>query len=98
VGFWRPRLHGCPTKHYCAQAGKALPAIVLGLMARVGSRGAQRLALPGLFVRTDEDEGGEAGMAGRRLTKPQAVLAPDEALGTARGCPLAQPQAAGLPR
>src|SRR5262245_61073243 len=55
VGFWRPRLHGCTTKHYCAQAGKALPAIALGIMARVGSVGAQRLALPCLFVRTDAD-------------------------------------------
>ena len=39
VGFWRPRLQGCPTTHYCAQAGKALPAIPLGLTARVGSVG-----------------------------------------------------------
>jgi hypothetical protein len=46
VGFGRPRLHGCPTKHYCAQAGKALLAIPLGLTARVGSVGSQRLAIP----------------------------------------------------
>src|SRR5215510_7247318 len=31
VGFWRPRLQECPTKHYCSQAGKALPAIPLGI-------------------------------------------------------------------
>jgi hypothetical protein len=66
VGFWRPRLRGCTTKHSCAQAGKALPAIPLGIAARVGSVGTQRLAIPRLFVRTDTDEAGEAAMQ-RRL-------------------------------
>src|SRR5206468_5032670 len=58
VGFWRPRLQGCPTKHSCAQAGKALPAIPLGLTARVGSGGSQRLAIPCLLVRTVAEEPG----------------------------------------
>ncbi len=53
TGFWRPRLQGCPTTHFHASAGKALPAIVLGLIARVGSIGGQRLALPRAFVRAD---------------------------------------------
>jgi hypothetical protein len=46
TAFWRPRLHGCPTTHYCAEAGKALPAIPVGLVARVGTVGGQRLGLP----------------------------------------------------
>ena len=96
VGFWRPRLHGCPTKHYCAQAGKALPAIPLGIMARIGSVGAQRLALPSLLVRTDAEEGGEAAMQRRLLHQTQTLLAPDEALVTDRGFPLAQIHAAGI--
>ncbi len=29
TGFWRPRLRGCPTAHYHATAGRALPAIPL---------------------------------------------------------------------
>src|SRR5437016_5108957 len=49
VGFWRPRLQGCGTKHYCAQAGKALPAISVGIAARIGSAGTQRLAVPCLL-------------------------------------------------
>jgi len=53
TGFWRPRLQGCPTSHYHAEAGKALPAILVGLIARVGSVGRQRLALPLAFVRAD---------------------------------------------
>jgi len=40
TGFWRPRLQDCPTRHYHAEAGKALPAIPLGLIARTGSVGA----------------------------------------------------------
>ena len=51
TGFWRPRLRACPTTHYHGAAGKALPAIPLGLVARVGRVGAQRLALPVAFVR-----------------------------------------------
>lgn len=46
TGFGRPRLKNCPTKHYDHQAGKALPAIILGLIGRVGQVGQQRLALP----------------------------------------------------
>ena len=30
TGFWRPHLQGCPTQHYNAEAGKALPAIPSG--------------------------------------------------------------------
>src|SRR5215475_9761236 len=51
VGFFRPRLQDCPTKHYSSAAGKALPAIPLGIAARVGTVGTQRLALPCLLVR-----------------------------------------------
>lgn len=46
TAFWRPRLRGCPTSHSCAEAGKALPAIPVGLVARVGTVGGQRLGLP----------------------------------------------------
>jgi hypothetical protein len=53
TAFWRPRLQGCPTTHYDATAGKALPAIPVGMIAEVGSVGSQRLALPRAFVRAD---------------------------------------------
>ena len=53
TGFWRPRLRGCPTAHYHGPAGKALPAIPLGLIAGVGRVAAQRLAVPRAFVRAD---------------------------------------------
>lgn len=35
VGFFRPRLAKCPSKHYDSTAGKALPAIELGMVATV---------------------------------------------------------------
>jgi len=53
TGFWRPQLQNCPTRHYNAEAGKALPAILVGLIGRVGSVGGQRLALPLEYVRAD---------------------------------------------
>jgi hypothetical protein len=98
VGFWRPRLQGCPTKHYCAPAGKALPAIPLGLTARVGSVGSQRLAIPCLLVRPEAEEPGEPALQRRLLQQTQALLAADAVLVTDRGFPLAQLQAAGITR
>src|SRR5438445_2506218 len=92
VGFWRPRLQGCPTKHYCAQAGKALPAIPLGIAARIGAVDTQRLALPCLLVRTEADDAGEPALQRRLLHQTQALLALDEVLVTDRGFPLAQIQ------
>ncbi|HEX5004019.1 MAG TPA: hypothetical protein VFV65_01820 [Gemmatimonadales bacterium] len=56
TGFWRPRLRGCATTHYHGPAGKALPAIPLGIIARVGSVGSQRLGVPLAFVRAPADD------------------------------------------
>jgi hypothetical protein len=53
TGFWRPHLRDCPTRHYRADAGKALPAIPLGLIGRVGEAGGQRLAVLQAVVRAD---------------------------------------------
>jgi hypothetical protein len=71
TGFWRPRLGNCPTTHYHGEAGKALPAIPVGLIARVGSMAGQRLALPLAFVRADAAEPSPAAHA--RLLVREAV-------------------------
>lgn len=42
VGFFRPQLRGCRSKHYQSGADKALPAIVLAVVAAVGSVGKVR--------------------------------------------------------
>jgi hypothetical protein len=51
VGFFRPRLKGCDTKHYQSVAGKALPAICIGQMGAVGCVGEQRVTVPCTLVR-----------------------------------------------
>src|SRR2546428_12898219 len=43
VGFFRPRLSGWVGKHYQSGADKALPAIVLAVVAAVGAVGQVRL-------------------------------------------------------
>jgi len=54
--FWRPKLKGCLTKYYHSQAEKALPAIVLGLVARIGQIKGKRIALPQAILRVHPKE------------------------------------------
>ncbi len=98
TGFWRPRLRGCPTTHYHAATGQALPAVVLGLIARVGSVGGQRLALPLTFVRAD---GADPRASTQERLLVRAAVAPcaaDEVLVLDAGFGLALLQAEGAPR
>lgn len=98
VGFFRPRLQGCPTKHYSSQAGKSLPAIPLGMVARVGAVGAQRLALPLCLVRADPGDPSEAALQHRLLKAAAAVLGTQDVLVADAGFQLAAIQAAGVIR
>ena len=84
TGFWRPRLQGCPTSHYSATAGKALPAIPLGIIARIGSVGKQRFGLPRGLVRADPKDPSPS--AHRRVLLERAVelQAPTDVLVTDR--------------
>lgn len=98
VGFFRPRLQDCATKHYSSAAGKALPAIPLGIAARVGTVGTQRLAVPCLLVRSETTDTSEADLQTRLLQRVKEQLAADEALVCDRGFPLRQLQALGIQR
>jgi len=98
VGFFRPHLRDCPTKHYASAAGKALPAIPFGIAARVGSVGPQRLGIPCLFVRGEPTDQSEDDLQVRLLKQASDLLAEDEAIVCDRGFPLAQLQAAGVKR
>jgi hypothetical protein len=98
VGFFRPRLRDCPTKHYSSVAGKALPAIPLGIAARVGTVGTQRLAVPCVLVRGEPTETSETALQLRLLQRSNAQLAADEALVCDRGFPLRQLHEAGVQR
>lgn len=98
TGFWRPRLRACPTTHYHPEAGKALPAIPVGLIARVGSVGAQRLALPLAFVRADAADPRPSTRARRLVGAAVRQCAAEEVLVLDAGFGLAPLQEAGATR
>jgi hypothetical protein len=95
TGFWRPRLQGCPTSHYSATAGRAVPAIPLGIIARIGSVGKQRFGLPRGLVRADPQDPSPS--AHRRMLLKRAVelQAPTDVLVTDREFTVGQLLAAG---
>lgn len=51
TGFWRPRLEGWAGKHYHSLAQKALPAVVVGVMALSGEVAGRRVPLLRRIVR-----------------------------------------------
>lgn len=61
TGFWRPALKGCPSKHYHPAARRALPAVIVGIVAEVGELAGQRLALPHSIERVHPRDGSERG-------------------------------------
>jgi len=98
TGFWRPRLQGCATSHYHGPAGKALSAIPVGMVARIGSVGTQRLGLPLALVRADIDDPSTA--AHERALLQAAVQAATErdVLVLDAGFEISQLQEAGATR
>jgi hypothetical protein len=97
TGFWRPRLRGCPTRHHHAEAGAALPAIVIGIIARVGSAAGQRLGLPLGLVRADPADPGPAAHRRRLIAVAAERRRPDDVLVGDREFRVADFQAAGVP-
>jgi hypothetical protein len=98
VGFFRPRLKDCATKHFLSQAGEALPAIPFGLMAGVGRVGPQTVPLVRQIVRAPSPTASEAELVTAVLTQVAGQLAPDEAAVVDRGFSLRKVQAAQVPR
>jgi len=95
TAVWRPRLRGCPTSHDRAEAGKALPAIPIGIIARVGRAGGQRLGPPLGFVRAPADDPRPSRHLQALVAEAVRVSGPDDALVTDRGFGVALLQAAG---
>jgi hypothetical protein len=95
TAFSRPRLQACPTSHYSTTAGKAVPAIPVGIIARIGSVAQQRFGLPLGLVRADPDDPSPSPQ--RRILLKQAVKlqATDDVLVTDREFTVGQIQAAG---
>jgi hypothetical protein len=98
TGFWRPRLQGCATSHYHGPAGKALPAIPVGIVARVGSIGLQRLGLPLAFVRADVEDPSPAAHERALLHAAVQAAVDDDALVCDAGFEIRQLQDAGAMR
>ena len=98
TAFWRPRLKNCPTKHYNQQAGKALPAIVLGLIGRTGQVGEQRLLLPLGILRADPKKPNEGGLISALIAKAKEIMQEQDVLVSDGGFPLAEIQKQGIPR
>ena len=97
TGFWRPHLRGCPTQHYSAAAGKALPAIPLGLLARVGSAHGQRLGVPVALVRAPAGEPSPRAHDRALVQRAVAVLTPEDVLVVDRAFGVALLQAEQVP-
>ena len=98
TAFWRPRLQTCPSKHYHTVAGKALPAIVLGIVGVVGRIGAQRVILPTALVRVDPQDPRESTLQVNLLHQVAQQLALDEVAVLDAGFKIAELQAAGITR
>ena len=98
TAFWRPRLQGWLGKHFHNQAGRALPAISFGVVARVGQIGLQRVPLLKRLVRTDRHQPSEAKLVEHLLRQVGQELAPDEVVLVDAGFKLAALQAAQIER
>ncbi len=78
TAYRRPALKGLDSKHYDAEAGKALPAVVFGLVAQVGRVGEQRLALLTDIVRGDQHTTSEKELRETLLQRVAQGLQADE--------------------
>jgi len=96
TAFYRPQLQGLNSKHYYAPAGKALPAVLIGLVGVTGSLNGQRLAVPRDVLRVSADDPSEAALKKALLQKVARKLAEDEAAVLDAGFSLRQVREAGI--
>ncbi len=97
TGFWRPHLRTCPTQHYSAAAGKALPAIPVGILAQIGSVDGQRLGVPLALVRAPAGEPSPRAHDRALVQQAVAVLTAGDVLVVDRAFGVALLQAEGVP-
>jgi hypothetical protein len=60
TAYWRPTLKNCPSKHYHPAAGRPFPAVIFGVVGKVGEINGQRIALPQAFERVQPKDPSEA--------------------------------------
>jgi len=78
TAYWRPTLKGLESKHYNDDANKALPAIVFGMVGRVGCVGQQRMALLTDLIRADLSEPSKTALQTKLLRQLAENLSEDE--------------------
>jgi len=98
TAYWRPTLKGCRSKHFYPPAEKALPAIVLGIIAGVGRVHRQRVAVITDLVRADPDDPAEASLQTALVQQVAETLAADEMPIFDAGFKIRELQAVALPR
>lgn len=98
VGFFRPWLSGCGGNHDQSGADKALPALVLAVVAAVGSVGNVRFPLVRLLLRAAPGDPSDAALQRRAVTQAGAALQPDEVLVVDAGFGVAALLTGGVPR
>lgn len=98
TAYWRPTLRGWLSKHYHALVGKALPAVVVGIIARVGRVQTQRVAIPTQLVRTDLKDPSEGSLQRKLIRQAAKTQAEGEIHVFDAGFKIGQLQEAGLSR
>jgi hypothetical protein len=78
TAYWRPTLKGLESKHYHDEADKALPAVVFGMVGRVGWVDQQRMALLTDLVRVDLKDPSKTACQTQLLQQVAEHLATDE--------------------
>jgi hypothetical protein len=78
TAYWRPTLKGLRSKHYDAEADKALPAVVFGMVGRVGRVGQQRMALLTDLIRADLTDPSKTALENKLLHQVALKLGEDE--------------------
>lgn len=96
TAFWRPTLQNCPSQHYHPQANRALPAVIMGIVGRVGEIGGQRVAIPQTFERVQPKDPSEKRLWRDLLRHLSKQLALDEVLVVDAGVKVSDLHAAGI--
>jgi hypothetical protein len=96
--YWRPALQGCLSKHYHPQAGKALQAVEVGLIGRVGYVRQQRVTVLTDLIRGDLTSASAQTVPARLLERVAKTLAADGIAVLDAGFEVKAVQRAGVPR
>jgi hypothetical protein len=96
TAFWRPSLKNCPSKHYHPAAGRALPAVIFGVVGKVGEINGQRIALPQAFERVHPKYPSEARLWKDILKNLHKTLSVEEILVVDAGVKVHDLQEAGI--